>query len=370
MVVEVVEKDFYFQSDWHRTVEEKQKDTEIFMGYVDGERELNVTIPINKWNKGYSDEKVQLQELNSRLLNVRINSLNLDFLVAAPASESEQVGPQPFIDVSPSGNLGISASDYSTINTWDTSNFSTLRSLEGHALDVEVARFFPSGLVVLSGGMDMTVRIWDVRDGGNARTMIGHKRRVTGLEFIDKGAEVLSIGADGSLNKWNCAVGKSVGQIVYEDSELTSLSWHEKDKVLLIASNKGRIRLVSAEFEELVSFDQDQGVSSAASDGTFIYAGLFNGSILTIDSRSKEVLSIYRTNRGRVHKIQIYGEGLLISFANGSVILYKREPQTLKPVCLFTGADLQPVYDFAVNEHLLYTAGKDHFVRKYRLPAL
>ncbi|CAD5208448.1 unnamed protein product [Bursaphelenchus xylophilus] len=77
--------------------------------------------------------------------------------------------------------------------------------------------------------------------------MIGHKRRVTGLEFIDKGAEVLSL-------------------------ELMDLR--------LITSNKGQITLVSAEFEEVVSFDQDQGITAAA---------VFNGSTLTIEIKGSSI---------------------------------------------------------------------------------
>uniref|UniRef100_A0A1I7SPN6 DUF3471 domain-containing protein n=1 Tax=Bursaphelenchus xylophilus TaxID=6326 RepID=A0A1I7SPN6_BURXY len=52
------------------------------------------------------------------------------------------------------------------------------------------------------------------------------------------------------------------------------------DKVRLITSNKGQITLVSAEFEEVVSFDQDQGITAAA---------VFNGSTLTIEIKGSSI---------------------------------------------------------------------------------
>ncbi|CAD5210578.1 unnamed protein product [Bursaphelenchus okinawaensis] len=370
MPAEYIETECYVQSDWQKALKENAPDSKVFFELIEGEKKKNIELDVAKLQEEYSGEEIEVQKIRNDLLNVKIPQWEGDFVVLAPRFEFEQKVPQQFVDISESGNLGISPSSDGNVNVWNTDDNSTLRELKGHALDVEVARFFPSGMVVLSGGMDMTLRIWDVKTGDCVRTMTGHTRRVTGLDFIEKGAEVVSIGADGFVHKWLCSSGKSLKSYSIPDCELTSISWHEKDKTLLVASNKGHLKLLSTDLEEKMSIDYEHAISAAVSDNELIFAGLYDGLIVQFELDTKKVRSIYRTNRGQVHRMVMIGEGLVVSFANGSVVFYRNDWDKLAVVCMATGADLQSVYDFKIADggDYLYTAGKDHYVRKYNVP--
>jgi len=101
----------------------------------------------------------------------------------------------------------------SSINIWDTSSSTPtlMKKLEGHILDVNVAKFFPSGKVVLSGGADMLLKIWSLEnDGICAAILKGHKRAITACDFVDRGRNVVSSSKDGRAILWNIPTQEAI----------------------------------------------------------------------------------------------------------------------------------------------------------------
>lgn len=133
---------------------------------------------MKQWNNRFEKEgTISIKQVSSRQLDFDYKPIG-KFCVLAPNKEVKEIHHSNIssIDVSSSGNLGVSASLDEGLLVWNTEDFSVVRNLKGHGLDVEKARFFPSGLVVLSAGLDMTVRIFDVATGDNMRTLMGHTR--------------------------------------------------------------------------------------------------------------------------------------------------------------------------------------------------
>ena len=114
------------------------------------------------------------------------------------------------IDISPSGNLGVSCSEEGEVNIWETGTGVVRRKLSGHIGDVYTCRFYPSGEVVLSGGSDFRLRIWSVADGSCPRVLSGHKGRVTSTQILEMGRNVLSASLDGTVRLWDCGSGSCV----------------------------------------------------------------------------------------------------------------------------------------------------------------
>ena len=115
------------------------------------------------------------------------------------------------LDISPSGNLGVSCSEEGEVNIWETGTGVVRRKLSGHVGDVHTCRFYPSGEVVLSGGSDFRLRIWSVADGSCPRVLSGHKGRVTSTQIVERGRNVLSASLDGTIRLWDCGSGSCVG---------------------------------------------------------------------------------------------------------------------------------------------------------------
>ena len=114
------------------------------------------------------------------------------------------------LDLSPSGNLGVSCSEEGEVCVWEAGTGAVRRTLSGHFGDVYTCRFYPSGEVVLSGGSDFRLRIWSVADGSCPRVLSGHTGRVTSTQILERGRNVLSGSVDGSVRLWDCGTASCV----------------------------------------------------------------------------------------------------------------------------------------------------------------
>ena len=114
------------------------------------------------------------------------------------------------LDLSPSGDLGVSGSEAGELRIWETGTGAVRRKLSGHLGDVYTCRFYPSGEVVLSGGSDFRLRIWSVIDGSCPRVLSGHTGRITGTQIVERGRNILSASLDGSVRLWECGTASCV----------------------------------------------------------------------------------------------------------------------------------------------------------------
>eukprot|EP00035_Acanthoeca_spectabilis_P029184 m.473554 g.473554 ORF g.473554 m.473554 type:complete len:116 (-) comp34522_c0_seq1:122-469(-) len=75
---------------------------------------------------------------------------------------------------------------YGGIQVWSATDYTLLRSLEGHS---DAVRVLSSNKVdtLFSGSHDGTIRMWSETDGSLLRTLKGHPGRVTALVFAPNG---------------------------------------------------------------------------------------------------------------------------------------------------------------------------------------
>ncbi|KAH7694542.1 proteasomal ATPase-associated factor 1, partial [Aphelenchoides avenae] len=240
------------------------------------------------------------------------------------------------------------------------------RNLEGHisSFDVNKLRFFPSGLVLLSAGMDMSVRIWSVETGECARSLKGHTQSVLDVGIIGKGQEVLSCSKDGTVKKWNCGSGQLVHNWPLGLGIVNAVSVDTDNKMYAAATENKTLVIQDLDSDELISrFVVDSVCTSVAIANGHCFAGTSTGDIYAFDMKNGSIETVLKTNRGRVTALQWSKLGLVAAFGDGTISTYtdQLDPGEYD----FTGADCDPINDFAVTDKVLISVCRDKVVRKY-----
>ncbi|KAI6196729.1 WD domain, G-beta repeat protein [Aphelenchoides besseyi] len=321
------------QHNWH----EVTNDETFFVSYRrPGEKSKFFDVKINKKDKTFRSTDVECEKLPYRALKVcfpQLDGLSKTFI--SPFAEYDQIhkGPVNAIDTNKSGNLVVTSDlNSSTLTVWNSSSGEVLREMADHVLDVNCARFFPSGLVILSGGMDMSIRIWSVERGQSVRVLKGHTAPILDLEFVGNGSNFLSSAKDKTIKRWNCGSGECVTTIQVPRGSVSSLRLNEDESLLLGGSDESCLFIWDTQTKQLVA---------------------------EVNVHEPSLIRTIKVNRGRVHKVLALKSGVLASFADGGVCFYSTTNSTPQSQFEWTGADCDPVYDFAVSGKYLFTACRD-----------
>jgi U3 small nucleolar RNA-associated protein 13 len=128
-----------------------------------------------------------------------------------------------FIDVSPDDTLFASASQDRTVKIWSVEEGETLGVLRGHRRAVWSVKFAPStitaavaggkagtkgGKMVVTGSTDKTVKLWSLSDYSCLKTFEGHSNSIQRALWISGGLQVVSAGNDGLVKVWNVKTGE------------------------------------------------------------------------------------------------------------------------------------------------------------------
>lgn len=105
-------------------------------------------------------------------------------------------------DIRPDGRVVVAADDSGTVQVFDTTSRSILRTWKGiHRQPVWAARFAPADpTTLLTGSDDRSVRLWDLASGMPTRTWAGHGDYVRAAAFMPGGGGIGGSGGSASSN--------------------------------------------------------------------------------------------------------------------------------------------------------------------------
>lgn len=127
------------------------------------------------------------------------------------------------IDVSADDELFASASQDRTVKIWSVEEGEVLGVLRGHRRGVWSVKFAPStitaavvggvegakgGRMVVTGSGDKTVKLWSLTDYSCLKTFEGHTNSVLKTVWLSGGLQVGSAGGDGLVKVWDVKSGE------------------------------------------------------------------------------------------------------------------------------------------------------------------
>ncbi|MEO1251030.1 MAG: TIR domain-containing protein [Pseudomonadota bacterium] len=212
-------------------------------------------------------------------------------------SFNENGRPQCWVwgaDVSPAGDLAVSASRDLTARIWRTATGEAVRTLAGHKNSVYDAVWSPDGTAIATASGDGTIIIWDPETGEPTRTLTGHNGDVRALDFNPVGDRLVSGGEDGRMMIWNWREGRrigyaSAGAMVNDvkfsgDGSMIAAAadngavrvWRTSDRGAVASVNHGARRAFAVAF-----VDSDRAVASGGIDEVIRIWSISTGALLT-----------------------------------------------------------------------------------------
>lgn len=377
--ISVEETAIIVQHDWFSSTSGTHTEDNFFIGikrFGSPTEYSKITCKEGKLIPEMSD-RINVEKLTGRRLKVEVNDIGTTIFYS-PIIEfsSMHSGSIQSVDVSCTGRFIVSAGDNGQLIVWNSENGEIVRQFAGHIMDVNKCRFFPSGLVVLSGGMDMSVRVWSVETGQCPRTFKGHRQAVTDLGIIERGKEVMSCSKDGTVKIWNCGSAECIRTFKPDAGYVNAIAVNCPEtgsNMCSVATQKGKLCVYDLRDREAVASFISDGMEGTAitfdgKDNKKLYMGSQNGVISAFDMRASKLERQLKTCHGAVnHLVSNETFGIVASFSDGTVCTFD-VPLTSTAKNQFSGADCDPIYDFAfLSNGQLYTACRDRIVRKYEI---
>lgn len=142
------------------------------------------------------------------------------------------------IDISPDDSMFASASQDRTVKIWSLEEGEVTGILRGHRRGVWSVKFAPysitaavvggvegtkGGRMVVTGSGDRTVKLWSLTDYSCLKTLEGHTNSVLKAVWLTGGLQVASSGGDGLVKVWDVKSGECNTTLDnHEDKVLTS----------------------------------------------------------------------------------------------------------------------------------------------------
>ncbi|KAL2023942.1 hypothetical protein VTK56DRAFT_719 [Thermocarpiscus australiensis] len=168
------------------------------------------------------------------------------------------------VDVSPSGRLFASASQDKTVKVWDVERLEVQGILKGHKRGVWTVRFAPlhtppiqgeqgsvSGKgVILTGSGDKTIKLWNLSDYTCLRTFEGHSHNVLKVAWLHlpadetaakKRVQFASAGADSLVKVWDANLGETECTLDNHEDRLWTLAVHPKTNTIVSGGSDSKV---------------------------------------------------------------------------------------------------------------------------------
>ncbi|KAK4228775.1 WD40-repeat-containing domain protein [Podospora fimiseda] len=170
------------------------------------------------------------------------------------------------LDVSPNGRLFASASQDKTVKIWDTERLEVQGILKGHKRGVWTVKFAPSHTpaiqgetggavsgkgVILTGSGDKTIKLWNLSDYTCLRTFEGHSHNVLKVVWLHipsddetagkKKITFASAGADSLVKVWDANSGETECTLDNHEDRLWTLGVHPETNTIVSAGSDSKV---------------------------------------------------------------------------------------------------------------------------------
>ncbi|GAB1314191.1 U3 small nucleolar RNA-associated protein 13 [Madurella fahalii] len=209
------------------------------------------------------------------------------------------------LDVSPSGRLFASASQDKTVKIWDVERLEVQGILRGHKRGVWTVRFAPlhtpaiqgeqgsvSGKgVILTGSGDKTIKLWNLSDYTCLRTFEGHSHNVLKVAWLHiptdeaakKRIQFASAGADSLVKVWDANLGETECTLDNHEDRLWTLAVHPKTNTIVSGGSDSKVTFwkdTTAETQAAATSAALKLVEQEQELENYIHAGAYRDAIV------------------------------------------------------------------------------------------
>jgi hypothetical protein len=207
--------------------------------------------------------------------------------------------------------------------------------LRGHTGPVLALAYARRGDCLVSAGADGSVRIWTLATPATPRVLAAHARAVTGLQISPTGRTLYTCSADGSVREWDFETGDARVQFQTGATPVSTIALSPDGRLLASGETTGKIRIREV-FSglEIGGFDGHPGGVTAlrfAPDGRFLASGGYDGRIRLWSPRGGA--SRVGTIRAWVKSIACAPDGTWIAagLADGSALVLRAPQRDAEP---------------------------------------
>lgn len=262
------------------------------------------------------------------------------------ASEERQVNTfDPFSEpihslaVHPNNTLFAVGSIGGRLSLRESLHGGEIRSVQGHAGEVDTLTFHPDGEIMASAGADNTIKLWNVADGREIMMLSTQHGDVQSLQFQPDG-ELLAAGcADGTLELWDSEKGTIVTTIAAHTQRVTCVSFSQNGALLASGSADHTIKIWQAAESRLLAtlVGHTDGIQSLAfsPDASMIVSGSHDGTIKLWDVvDARELKTLPQSAEIKEVGFQEDGANILWGTADGLIHWWNIDPeQSLRLGC-------------------------------------
>jgi mono/diheme cytochrome c family protein len=129
------------------------------------------------------------------------------------------------------------------VREWNISEGQPGRAFEGHSDSIYALAISPDGETLATGSYDQKIKLWDLASGKEIRTLSGHNGCIYGLAFRPDGKILASASADRTVKLWDVNTGDRRDTLSQSAKELFTVAFSANGERLVAGGADNRIRV-------------------------------------------------------------------------------------------------------------------------------
>lgn len=281
--------------------------------------------------------------------------------------------PVTTMEFSPDGRQLISASQDSTIRTWDLESGEEVLTLVGHARSVEDLVLGPDGRTLFSGGSGGVIKQWDTSCSGGV-SRVGRHLGATGcLTVSPSGTRFVSGDGSGVLRVHDLAGERLESLLLGHRTVVSCAEFYDSENQLLSAGHDGQViqwNLRDGAIRRRFPIEERITSMVLSPDERRVFLSTWTGMVCALDLPTGEIRERYEAedaSRAYSLALSLDRNGLLVGRENGQIDLL--EPSSLTLNSTFTAhQDRVTSISFDSKGTSFVTASSDRTIAKWSFP--
>ncbi|MEQ8189724.1 MAG: protein kinase, partial [Candidatus Eremiobacterota bacterium] len=267
--------------------------------------------------------------------------------------------------ISSDEKTGLSGSQDGTLNLWNLSDGTCIKTIKGHTNFVTSVSMSSDGTKGLSGSRDRTVRLWDLKSGNCIRTFQGHKGPVNSVNISSDGTLAISGGTDKIIYIWDIKSGNLIKELDGHSDSIESVCISPDGTYVLSGSKDRTVRLwdpasgktvrtmeghINCVNTVCISYDGNFALSGSGSE-----TGTKDNTIRLWDLKNGQCINIFRGHGNFITSLSMSRDGrfILSGSEDRTVRIWFRETgQCIRTIDMSTGissVSISPSGKFALT---------------------